>query len=158
MTHPILEHLEREFRIAGLLSGTSALEDKLVVSLRGLATTFIEQEHTHETGSMTLTLFDRIVQGKPLVPLYGAPAEWERLPPNPEDPEGPVAVNKRCRTVFKYAAGHAVDVGMLPLYVDQTSGRTFNNPTDRPPVIQFPYMPGIPETIAVDAAGNVLGA
>lgn len=147
----LLEHMEREFRIAGLLSGNDPLEEILVSSLRGLMKEFASQRHSGSTAHMVLSLFDRLVHTKPLTPLTGAPSEWVEIPADQQS--GPTHQNIRCTTVFKYLAGDAIDVGMLPTYVTP-DGQATTRSTDRPPYIKFPYIPGMPPVIAVDFDGN----
>lgn len=149
----LITHMEQEFRASGLLSGTDPLEEKLVASLRGLIREFAAQDHSGSTASMTLSLFDRLVHYKPLTPLTGDELEWNEVPAEQAGPDGPRFVNKRCSSVLKYADGRAVDVGMLPTYV-LPNGMASTRSTDRPPEVTFPYMPGLPPFIAVDASGN----
>lgn len=148
----LLEHMENEFRVAGLHSGTNEVEDMIVGSLRALMNAFVSQGLSDGGAATVLPLFDRLTQLKPLTPLTGARSEWLELPADPANPEGPTHINARCSTVFRYADG-AYDVGMQPVYVDPTGFATTRS-DDKPPRVQFPYMPGFPPTVFVDASGN----
>jgi len=151
--HTLTDHMEREFRVSGLLSGTDPLEELLVNSLRGLMGVFVKQGHSGGSADMTLSLFDRLAQYKPLTPLTGAESEWIEIPP--EMQSGPSHQNIRCTSVFKYPDGRAIDVNMTPVYIDPF-GVTTTRSEDRPPEISFPYMPGMPPVIGVDHDGNRL--
>lgn len=149
----LINHMEREFRASGLLSGTDPMEELLVNALRGLMGVFAKQSHSGGTANMVLSLFDRLAQYKPLTPLTGASSEWVEIPP--ELQSGPTHVNIRCSSVFKYPDGRVIDVNMVPVYVDP-HGQATTRSSDRPPEIKFPYMPGMPPVIAVDFNGNTL--
>jgi hypothetical protein len=143
----ILFHLERELRAAGLLSGTDPAEDKLVSDLRALVKTYAEQNHSGGTGTMTLQLFDRIANFKPLTPLTGDAREWAEV----ENMPG-FFQNIRCTTVIKDDEGNFRDIGMKPVYV-YPDGLTVTR-QEPAPLISFPYMPGFPPVIAVNSEGN----
>jgi hypothetical protein len=64
-------------------------------------------------------VLQRLIAGKPLVPLTGLEGEWYQ--PVPSDP---ILQNKRCSSVFKGPDGLAYDIDV--------KGR---------PVISFPYWP-----------------
>lgn len=147
----LLEHMENEFRVAGLNSGTDPVEEMIVSGVRALMNAFISQGLSDGGAATVLPLFDRLTQLKPLTPLTGARSEWLELPADPTNPEGPTHINVRCPTVFRYTDG-AYDVGAVPIYVDPFGHTTRS--TDKPPRVQFPYMPGFPPVIPVDADGN----
>lgn len=140
----LVEHMEREFRYAGLMSGTAPEDDKLVADLRGLVQVIVSQGHSGGTLFNTMHILDRLITGRPLTPLLGTADEWEDSPIDPE-----VKVSKRCPTVFKHPDGTVVDVGMKPVYL-YPDGTTVTRPEDPAPQIAFPYMPGFPPTIAVE--------
>jgi len=151
----LIAHMEREFRAAGLLSGTDPQEELIVSSLRQLMGAFASQGHSGGTGHMVLNLFDRLASFKPLVPLTGDDREWHKIDDQMviDGDISPTHQNKRCSSIFKYGDGRVVDVSMVPHYVDPV-GVVTTRSTDRPLPVTFPYMPGFPEMIRVDHDGN----
>jgi hypothetical protein len=149
----LILHLERELRCAGLLSGTNPREDKLVDDLRGIIKVIEAQDHSGGSLFTTLQFIDRLINLKPLTPLTGRPDEWDVV----EADDTVVKINKRCPTVMVLKDGSVVDVGMHPVYIDPDGLATTRSDGPLPPVA-FPYMPGFPPTIAVDANGNPLNA
>lgn len=141
-TFNLTEHMEREFRYAGMLSGTGTEEEKLIDDLRGFVRLIVSQGHSGATLFNTMNILDRLITGRPLTPLTGRTDEWADSAVSSD-----VKVNKRCSTVFKHADGTVVDVGMKPVYV-YPDGTTVTRSEDPTPVVTFPYMPGFPPTIA----------
>lgn len=151
---PLTQHMEREFRLAGLMSGTDAATDKLVSDIRALVALYISQNHSGGSASQTLTLFDRLVSGYPLTPLYGGRQEWTDVSPDGEP--GKVFQNVRYSKVFwNKEDGHMYDTGMCPHYM-YPDGTVTTRPDDKPPQIIMPYMPGVGPIIPVDENGNRL--
>ena len=144
----LTNHMEREFRAAGLMSGTDPQSDKMVSDLRGLMSVFVSQNHSGGSGTGVLQLFDRLVHFKPLTPLLGTPGEWEA-----SDIDGNLLHNIRCSSVIKDTeTGEVRDVGMKPVYVFP-NGQSVTRSTDEAPLVSFPYMPGLPPVVAVNEQG-----
>lgn len=151
---PIIEHMEREFRLAGFFSGTDTHEEFLVDCVRQLVHAFSEQKHSGGTGFETLTIFDRLVNGNPLTPLLGGRAEWTDISPDGEP--GKFFQNVRYSKVFwNRAEGYFYDDGMKTVYV-YPDGTVTTRPDDQAPQIKFPYMPGVPPVVQVDKNGKPL--
>lgn len=147
---PLKQHLERELRASGLLSGSDPMENQIVADLRQLIDAVDSQEHSGGSLSMVLNLFDRLVNFKPLTPLTGAKDEWTD---NGLD-AGKILTNVRCSSVLWLVDSDcAVDVGMKPVYV-RPDGVATTLSSDPAPKVTFPYMPGFPEMIRVDEAGE----
>lgn len=138
----LINHMEREFRYAGLLSGTDSAEEAIVSQLRQLVTVIASQNHSGSSLFGVLQLLDRLVNLKPLTPLTGADSEWVAAEHDPA-----ILQNVRCSTVFKID-GKAVDAGMKPVYITP-DGVAVTRSTDPAPEITFPYMPGLPPIIEV---------
>lgn len=148
----LIQHMEREFRLAGFLSGTDTHEEFLVDAIRELVKVYAAQGHSGGSGFQTLTLFDRLVNGNPLTPLLGGRSEWTDVSPDGEP--GKFFQNVRYSKVFwNRAEGYFYDDGMKPVYV-YPDGTAVTKSDDQAPQITFPYMPGFPPVINVDAQGN----
>ena len=145
----LIAHMEREFRAAGLMSGTDPQSEKLVADLRGLMQVFADQGHSGGSGTSTLQLFDRLVHFKPLTPLLGTADEWVKSPV-----DDTVSSNLRCSSIIRDdETGEAVDVGMKPVYIGP-DGTAVTRSEDPAPAVTFPYMPGFPPVVPVNEAGE----
>ncbi len=148
----LIQHMEREFRLAGFFSGTDTHEEFLVDSIRELVHTFAKQNHSGGSGFQTLALFVRLVNGHPLTPLLGGRTEWTDI--SPDGDPGKFFQNARYSKVFwNRAEGYFYDDGMKPVYV-YPDGSAVTKSDDQPPQITFPYMPDVPPVIHVDENGK----
>lgn len=152
--NPRMVHMEREFRQAGLLSGTNEMEELIVKSLRTMMGAFTGLNLDGDMTSSVLHLFDRLVNGFPLTPLTGDADEWIKPNFGPEDDTG-MLQNVRCGRVFKMPDGSCIDAGAKPMYI-MPDGMTFTKSDDKAPEVTFPYMPGFPPMVRVDEKGNPL--
>lgn len=150
----LVEHCEREIRAAGLDSGTADYEGLIATSLRALVAAFSGQGHSGESAAMTLNLFDRLVNYKPISPLLGTPDEWQDMSSYDSSPPGTLFQNVRCSSVFK-RGDKVYDVGMKTVYVRQ-DGSSFTVSDEEPPLVCFPYSPGFPPFVRVDADGMIV--
>lgn len=148
------DFLLREIEAAGLNGELDPLSQKVVTGLYEMVKAVGAVDHDGQSLTGTLRMFDRIVNYKPLSPLTGEDSEWI------DGDTSDIQINVRCPTVtrLKDEEGNTVvvDLGMKPVYVFP-NGRAVVRPEDKAPVVSFPYYPGLPFTVAVDEAGNVIG-
>lgn len=87
----LIEHAERELRLAGFADGDSDYDGMLYDAVMALVKVFSEQGHSGMSASITLQLFDRVAQYKTLGSITNNPDEWvevaEKLWQNKRDSE-----------------------------------------------------------------------
>lgn len=141
------EFAKNELELAGWFSKEDIYAGMIGESVMELLETFDKQGHSGMSASITLTLFERLVRGKPLSPLNGEDDEWN------EYKDG-CFQNKRCSTIFKDGKdGQAYNIeGKL---FSDNGGKTWYGCSDSRVYIDFPYVvPDHPEKVLIDKDGK----
>lgn len=146
----LVKHAERELELLGMGPDTQdemnrAMREHILTMVR----TFADEGHSGFSAGYALSVLKRVLAFEPVTPLTGEDDEWQVL-----NYSGDMfAQNKRCSHVFKRSDGTAYD----------SNGRVFRYPDGGRYVgrgssvdITFPYTPGEPEVVDVDADGNPL--
>ena len=90
----LIKHAERELELAGLMSKDSDYNGMLGTAALELIKVFSEQGHSGCSAGMTIGLFSKLADFKPLCPLTLADDEWNEVGES-------IYQNKRNSAVFK---------------------------------------------------------
>lgn len=128
----LLEHAEREFKIAGWLDENELLQNTMMENIRELLRVFSNQRHSGFSANYALNLFNQLARFQPVTPLTGDDDEWVET----SFDQG-LLQNKRASHVFKQN-GEAFDVeGKI---FQDPDGYCYTSCESRVPVT-FPYTP-----------------
>jgi hypothetical protein len=72
----LVEYAEKELRLAGLFDEDSDYGGMLGIAVLDLIKLFSDQGHSGFSAGMTVSIFDRLAQYKPLTPITDNPNEW----------------------------------------------------------------------------------
>jgi hypothetical protein len=98
----LVEHAERELKLAGLFDPDSDYAGMLAESVLELVRTHSHQGHSGMSHAMTLQIFNKVVNFEALTPLTNNPEEWQL------QEFGPTThcwQNKRQSSCFSYDGG-----------------------------------------------------
>lgn len=98
-----------------------------------LIKTFSKQGHSGLSGAYCLSLFERLVQFKPILPLTGEENEWGE-PYGDDDTQQ----NTRCGQIFRKHCDNSTAYDIEGRIFRQSDGITYTTKESRIPVI-FPY-------------------
>lgn len=109
---------------------------------------FSKQGHSNSSGAYALSLFDRLIRGKPLTALTGEEDEWG-------DPYGyddtNTQQNKRCSSVFRTHFDNNTAYDIDAKVFSDDGGKTWWSSRESMTKVIFPYMPPKrPEKIIID--------
>lgn len=113
----LVEYAESELAIAGI-SGSDGYDGAIYESVMAIVSKFASQGHSGMSGSITLTILERVLNFKPLSHLTGDDTEWNEVE------TGQLWQNRRCGTIFKNAEGRAWNID-LPRDGDEWQSITF---------------------------------
>ena len=132
----LVAHAKRELAAAGLYKPDGAYNGMLPEAVLELVQTFSDQGHSGMSAGLVRSMFNKVANYEPLVPLTGADDEWMALDPIDNATKWQ---NKRCGRVFKRADGTAYDVeGRV---FREPNGSTYCSSDSRVDVMTFPYTP-----------------
>lgn len=72
----LVEHAERELRIAGLFDPDADYGGALAHGVMRLVKVFAGEDHSGFSAGMTADILDKLLRFKPLTPVTADPAEW----------------------------------------------------------------------------------
>lgn len=75
-TNPLVEHAEREMRLAGLYDEDADYDGMIPEAVMAIVKTFAEQGHSGASAGMVLAILDRVMRFEPLTELTSNPEEW----------------------------------------------------------------------------------
>jgi hypothetical protein len=115
----LVEHAERELRIAGLFDEDSDYGGMLGEAVLDLVRKFAEQGHSGFSALQTLAIFERVARWKPLSGLTSDPSEWMVIVDR--DADGlPVHQSRRQPSCFSRDGGRTyydIDEDGRPIHV-----------------------------------------
>ena len=129
-TDPYLQHLNREWDVAGWPKDGDDMQARIYRNIRDLLEIFSEENHSGTSAPYTINLFKRIAAFEPILPLTGEADEWEEVGSG-------VYQNKRCSHVFKESDGAYDSEGKV--FVESDGGGYTS--IDSRVKISFPYTP-----------------
>ncbi|KKM65232.1 hypothetical protein LCGC14_1493360 [marine sediment metagenome] len=134
----LVEHAERELRVAGFYDEDSDYSGMLAEAVMELIKLFAKQGHSGFSAGRTRQIFGKLADYQPLLPLTGDDDEWN------ECHDG-MFQNNRCSHVFKDKTGTYDIQGKV---FREPNGSCYTGSDSRVPVT-FPYVPKI-EYVDVD--------
>lgn len=145
----LLEHVERELDIAGILEDKAAPEGVkdntwMRRHILNLTKEFIAADHNQGSAQTTIDILNVLLTLRPLTPLTGKDDEWEDQ--GIEFSDMLKYKNKRCMRVFKTSDNRCVDVEgkVFWEWIDDGNGEKFKSyytNKDSWVDITFPYVP-----------------
>lgn len=99
-----------------------------------LLKTHFDQRHSGSSSGITVSLFNRLVTGLPLLPLTGDDDEWW----DPQNPGSTIQQNTRCSRVMRIGTDNATAFDVEAIRVVFLSLKVPTRP------VVFPYMPQEP--------------
>lgn len=105
----LVEHAERELKLAGLFDKDSDYDGMLGKSVLALVKVFAKQGHSGFSAHQTLKIFNIVGRYKVLTPLTSDPEDWNDIS---EMNGSPMWQNKRQSSCFSYDGGktwHDID-------------------------------------------------
>lgn len=97
----LLKHAKSELRAAGLFDADADYDGAIATSVVALMETFCAYGHSGGSAELTVAVFNRLVNCKPLTPLTGEDDEWNDISNNAGAGPGPMWQSRRCASVFK---------------------------------------------------------
>lgn len=130
----LIKHAEYELQKAGLFDDNSDYDGKIGEAVMELMKVFSNQNCSGFSASLIISLFSKLADFKPILPLTGTDDEWVEVSDG-------IFQNKRCGGVFK----DKNEFDGKPYYLDaivwkDKDGHTYTNSRSRK-VIEFPYTP-----------------
>lgn len=145
----LLEHVERELNIAGIVEDKSSPEgvkdnNWMRKHILNMTKEFIAANHNQSTAQVTIDILNVLFTLRPLTPLTGEDDEWEDQ--GIEFSDKLKYKNKRCMRVFKTTDNRVVDVEgkVFWEWLDDGRGEKFKSyytNKDSWVDITFPYIP-----------------
>lgn len=72
----LIEHADREMRLAGLYNGDSDYAGMIPDAVMALVEAHSKQDHSGGSHGLTLEIFNRVINFKTLTPIGSTPDEW----------------------------------------------------------------------------------
>lgn len=104
----MVEHAERELRLAGFFDSDSDYDGALASMVLELVKVYAQQGHSGGSHHATLSLFTKVVNFKALTPLTSDPEEWNDITETQltlDKPPKPMWQNKRQSSCFSTDGG-----------------------------------------------------
>ena len=101
----LVEHANRELRLADLFDEDSDYSGMLAEAVVELIEKFAEQGHSGGSAHMTRDLFNRLSNFQNLTPLTNDPGEWMDVSEMGADGSPPCWQNRRCSEAFSHDGG-----------------------------------------------------
>lgn len=98
----LIKHAEREMKKAGLYDADSDYGGMIPEAVIELVTALSKQGHSGMSHSLTMAVFNKVANFKPLTPISSDPDEWMEVG---NDSRGLCFQNNRKPTCFSYDAG-----------------------------------------------------
>jgi hypothetical protein len=76
----LVEHAEREMRLAGLYDGDGLYGGMIPEAVMELVKVHAAQGHSGNSHSIVIAIFNKVINFKVLAPITSDPEEWQRLP------------------------------------------------------------------------------
>lgn len=73
----LVKHAERELLLAGMYEGEGTYNEMMANAVVELVQKFSEQGHSGTSAELTLQMFSRVANFKPLTPISSNPEEWQ---------------------------------------------------------------------------------
>ena len=110
----LIEHAEKEMKMAGLYDGDSDYAGMLPEAVMKLVRAHASEEHSGGSHARTLSIFNRVINFKTLGPITSSPDEWMKVG-DTGGPDGkPVFQNRRQGSCFSNDGGktyYDIDAG-----------------------------------------------
>ena len=141
----IVNYAKRELELLG--KDDDGLQERMNQQILDIVATFAEQGHTGFTAEYALSILERLLRWKPILPLTGEKSEWGT--------EASKNQNNRCYSVFRGENGIATDGDEF--IVSDDGGITWYSTNEIPLTpITFPYTPPVhPKKIYIEYTEDV---
>ncbi len=139
----LLDYAQKELKLCGAFGDDSVYGDMLGNAVMELVEVFNRQGHSGISAAITLRLFGRVANFKPLTPITDEPDQWRDIGAAFGTPG--VMQHKRCGTVFKQP--NDAPYNAEAIVFRSATGATYTCEKSAQPVT-FPYVvPDHPEIV-----------
>lgn len=141
----IIEYAKSELaRIDHDADGLQDLMDKDILEILEI---FSKQGHSGFSAGYAISILERLIRFKPIIPLTGEDNEWNQISDGTYQ-------NKRCSSVFKNSDGTSYDIDAT--IISDNGGITWFSSNKSRKEIKFPYLPPIkPEEVYIEYTKEV---